>query len=83
MISVEDCVRQEEAGLSTYVKGSGEWMLKAVADMGVVSGEETAQKYKDRMEKTRRETLRDKPLHGKFFRKTSEIAEWRLLDKSD
>ena len=83
LISVEDCVRQEEAGLSTYVKGSGEWMLKAVADMGVVSGEETAQQYKDRMERTRRETLRGKPLHGKFFRKISGIADertWQWLN---
>ena len=47
LITVEDCVRQEEAGLSTCVRGSGEWMLKVVADMDVVSETVTAQKYKD------------------------------------
>ena len=62
MISVEDCVRQEEAGLSTYVRGSGEWMLKVVADMG---------------ERTRKDALLGKPLHGMFFRKISGIADER------
>ena len=47
LISVEDCVRREEASLSTYACGSGEWMLKVVADMGIVSETVTAQEYKD------------------------------------
>ena len=47
LISLEDCVRQEEASLRTYVCGSGEWMLKVVADMGVVSEMVTAQEYKN------------------------------------
>ena len=47
MISVEDCVPQEEAGLRTYVRDNGEWMLKVVADIGVVSETVTTQEYKD------------------------------------
>ena len=67
LISVEDCVRQEEGSLGLYVRGSEEWMLKVVAEMGVVSGVESAKEYKDRVERTRREALLAKPLNGKFF----------------
>ena len=52
-------------------------MLKAVADLAVVSGVETAQEYTDRMERTGREILRGKPLYGKFFWDISGIANER------
>ena len=32
LISVEQCVRSEEAGLNEYVMASDEWMLKVVAE---------------------------------------------------
>ena len=85
MISVEDCVRQEEASLAEYVrrKDKDEWMLKVVAEMDVVSGTESAQEYKDRMERTRRDELLAKPLHGKFFQKVRDVADersWQWLN---
>ena len=83
LISVEDCVRQEEGSLGLYVRGSEEWMLKVVAEMGVVSGVESAKEYKDHVERTRREALLAKPLHGKFFRSVSGVADersWQWLN---
>ena len=77
LISVEDCVRQEEGSLGLYVGGSEEWMLKVVSGMGVVARVESAKEYKDRVERTRREALRAKPLHGSFFRSVSEVADER------
>jgi hypothetical protein len=38
LISMEECVRAEEAGLRDYVMDSGEWMLKVGAN-GMVAGE--------------------------------------------
>ena len=52
-------------------------MLNVVAEMDVVSGTESAQEYKDRMERTRRDELLAKPLHGRFFRKVSGVADER------
>ena len=46
---------------------AGLWMLKVVADMGVVSETVTAQEYKEQAERTRKDALRGKPLHGRFF----------------
>ena len=67
MISVEDCVLQEEACLSTYVRGSGESMLKVVADMAVVSETVTAQEYKYEAERTRKDALLGSHCTGGFF----------------
>ena len=39
LISVEECVKAEVLGLSDYVAGSDEWMLK-VAGMRLVAGAE-------------------------------------------
>ena len=57
--------------------------VKVVADMGVVSETVTAQEYKDQAEKTRKDALLGKPLHGMFFRKISGIADertWQWLN---
>ena len=49
-------------------------MLKVVADMGVVSKMVTAKEYKDQAERTKKDELLGKPLHGMFFWKISGIA---------
>ena len=52
LISVVDCVREEEHGLCGYVKASEEWMLKVVGEMLEVG--ETNKEYKKRVQKERR-----------------------------
>ena len=49
LISIEDCVRCEEANLSQYVRNSEEWLLKEVAEMELVSSAETGEDYKKRI----------------------------------
>ena len=75
LISVEECVRTEEAGLREYARDSDEWMLKVVAD-GMVPGESKVD-YKVRMERERLERLKAKKLHGKFFNETEQVADER------
>ena len=79
-MSVEECVRAEEAGLEEYVLGSDEWMLKAVAE-GLVEGEKQAE-YKKRMDRERKLRLGEKKLQGSFFRDIKEVADprsWQWL----
>ena len=75
LISVEDCVRAEEAGLREYVMGSEEWMLKVVAN-GMVAGE-SKDDYQRRLAKERADGTRAKPIHGKFFVETDPVADER------
>ena len=75
LISIEDCVRCEEANLSQYVQNSEEWLLKEVAEMGLVSSAETGEDYKKRIDLERKESLKSKPLHGKFLNIVDELAE--------
>ena len=62
LISVTDCVKEEELGLFEYVKASDEWMMKVVAKELTVG--ETKKEYKKRVEKERKESFSDKRLHG-------------------
>ena len=78
LISIEDCVRCEEANLSQYVKNSEEWLLKEVGEMELVSSVETAEDYKKRVDRERKESLKSKPLHGKFF---NIVAQWASIGK--
>ena len=75
LISVFDCVKQEELALSEYVKGTEEWMLKVVGETLHVG--ETKNEYKKRVEKTRMECFLGKRLHGKFMRDVSKVADAR------
>ena len=71
LISVEECVRAEEAGLREYVMGSEEWMLKVVAN-GMVAGESKVD-YQRRLEKKWADETRAKKVHEKFFRETDPV----------
>ena len=80
LMSVEECVRAEEAALEEYVLSSEEWMLKVVAE-GKEQGELQGD-YKKRMDRDRKERLKGMPLHGKFFREVEEVADprsWQWL----
>ena len=80
LISIEDCVRCEEANLSQYVQNSEEWLLKEVAEMELVSSVETAEDYKKRIDLERKESLKSKTLHGKFINIVDELAEVGYVD---
>ena len=73
LVSVFDCVKQEELALSEYVKETEEWMLKVVRETLHVG--ET--KNEKRVEKTRMECFLGKILHGKFIRDVSKVADAR------
>ena len=75
LISIEDCVRMEEANLAQYIRSSEEWLLKEVDDMGLVSSAETGEEYQKRKDLERKESLLSKPLHGKFFSTVNDLAE--------
>ena len=75
LISVEQCVRSEEAGLCEYVMANDEWMLKVVAE-NMIDGE-PKDEYKKRMEKGRHDRLMEKKLHGKFFNEVKDVADER------
>ena len=80
LMSVEECVRAEEAALDEYVLGSEEWMLKVVAE-GKVQ-DELQGDYKKRMDRERKERLKGMKIHGKFFREVEEVADprsWQWL----
>jgi len=80
LISIEQCVRSEEASLREYLVASEEWMLRVVAE-NVLEGESKVE-YGKRMERERGERLMEKVLHGKFFREVKEVADgksWQWL----
>ena len=73
LISVNECVRTEEANLRDYVLHSEEWMLKVVADsLEAGLGKE---ELKKQMETQRKDRLYEKKLHGKFFREVKDVAD--------
>ena len=80
LISVEDCVRQEEKSLREYVESSGEWMLQVVREMELFKGKEMRKEYVERKRKERRERAREKPMHGKFLRETEGVMDGRTWD---
>ena len=76
LISVEECVKAEVLGLSNYVAGSEEWMLKVVGTH-MEAGAELKTDFKKRMAEERQERLNGKKLHGKFFKETKDVADER------
>ncbi|MEM7375718.1 MAG: reverse transcriptase family protein [Bacteroidota bacterium] len=78
LISVQDCVRQEELGLEEYVLGVGEPMMEVIAGDLDYSKESKAH-YKQRRDEERKEDLANKPLHGKFFREMDSQATGRSI----
>jgi len=73
LISVEDCVRQEELGLEEYVLRTEEWMLEIIARK-LDYGRESRKHYSTRRDNEREENLMNKPLHGQFFMEMDKLA---------
>ena len=84
LLSVEDTIETSKIGLERYVQESKERLLSAAkrSDMEV---KETVKEYKDRRTKERKESWKEKVLHGQFIRQTEEIAgeeRWKWLKNS-
>ena len=80
LISTLECMKGEVSGLSEYVRGSEEWMLKVVAAEIPVT--ESKLDFKRRVEEERRKEFEGRKLHGAFFQDVRDIADdrsWQWL----
>ena len=64
LISIEKCIRQEEHGLSDYVRNKAQEPVIGCLQHLVL--EQTASEYKVRRKKEKEEEWRKKALHGQF-----------------
>ena len=78
LISVEDCVRIEELNLNKYLRENPELLLCAAEfalnDGGPPEEKESGKDYKGRVYDERCDRLKDKTMHGKFFRDVEDIG---------
>ena len=66
LISIEDCVRQEELGLNGYALEMEEGLLGMIASW-LDYVRESKKMYKKRLDEARKEDLMGEALHGRFF----------------
>ena len=69
-------MKEEKLGLFGYVNMSEEWMLKVVGEALQVG--ETKWEYKKRVDKQRKDILKEKMLHGKFLTDIKVVADARF-----
>jgi len=77
LISVEDCVRQEEAGSDEYVLATDERMLVIARKLDY--GREAKATYRKRKDEKRKTNWVEKPLHGRFLREMDKQATERTF----
>ena len=88
LISIEDCVKEEENNLAWYVQNSNEEMLQIVKLHGHLKIDESKEPKtfkKDNREKTKSD-WQDKKMHGQFVRDNNEAdwkRTWGWLNKGD
>ena len=83
LMSVEDCVDQAVLGLDNYVSMSRERLLVAARRGDEVNSESVAE-FKNRRKRERSVEIREKVLHGQYFRQTKDIASketWTWLQR--
>ena len=69
LLSIIECVENEERNLSLYLEKSTERLLQLVRNEGILPEfNETAEAAKRRRQEERRNQWREKQLHGKFLR---------------
>ena len=85
LLSIQDCVENEENSLSIYAASSTEWLLKEVVKEKIlppIRGSTAALKKQQMGE--RHAQWQEKQLHGKFLRDTEEVRgadSWRWNKK--
>ena len=80
LLSIEDSVDLAILGLENYVQQSDELLHASVR--AAVKESETVKEFKKRRKEERRTELKEKALHGQFFRQTQECRDeetWRWL----
>ena len=82
---IEDTVAEAVIDLHQYVKGSEEKILIAARKVKEINEEEIVTEFKMRKQNERRESWKDKTLHGHYLRQTENVAEqnrWMWLRKA-
>jgi hypothetical protein len=78
LISVEECVRSEEHGISDYTKRiTNDERLRSCLESGLK--ETTKQEYRNSLKDMRTSEWKDKPLHGQFPKRVDEIPPAKEL----
>ena len=81
LLSIVECVENEERNLSLYLEKSTERLLQLVRNEGISPEfNETVEIAKERGQEERRNQWREKQLHGKFLRDiegTRSVESWR------
>ena len=81
LISIEDCVDLAVLGVNDYVTKSNERLIVAASPSGG-GNQEGTEGFKRRKFEERSKELREKELHGQFFRQTEQVAatsSWQWL----
>ena len=85
LLSVEDCVRTEEANLYKYIRENPDLLICAANEVlhcKETRNEETESglEYKKRVTGERIDRITEKKMHGKFFREVAEFASPRSFE---
>ena len=89
LISVEQCIREEENSLGFYVANSEENLIRVVSAAETINTRETitSVEFKKQKAKELKEKWSEKRMHGKFIRETTEkvVKEktWQWLSRGD
>ena len=75
LISIEDCVNDEELSLAEYIENSNEDFLKCVKEEGFMRETNgiSMNTIKSKRQRARFESWKSKEMHGQFLRQTSDI----------
>ena len=73
LLNVEDTVSKAILGLEEYVVDSNERILSAARNIKKVTA--TAKGFKKRKKNERKNSWKDKELHGQYLRQTEEVAD--------
>ena len=89
LISVRQCVREEENSLGSYVANSEENLIRGVLTAETINTRQniTSVEFKKQREKELKEKWSEKRMHGQFIRKTTEKIDkektWQWLSRAD
>ena len=77
MISVEQCIREEENSLGFYVANSEENLIRGVSAAETINTKETITSTEFKKQKARelKEKWSEKRMHGQFIRETMEKVD--------
>ena len=80
LISVEQCIREEENSLEFYVASSEENLIRGVSTAETINTRETitSVEFKKQKAKELKEKRSEKRIHGQFIRETTEKVDEKL-----